>query len=736
MFPTALTSLRQWVVFSVRYLDNGKKKVMPFNPKASTVLKAASHSDSRTWGTFEEAQAAQEKDPSLYLGLALENLVGIDFDTAINESELANQTLIYNSVVSYTEQSMSGKGAHIICYGTIPYGVKRGHVEIYGRTEGVGSPRFFIMTGKPIPGRPTEVLDCNDIVNTIVKEAGDDRPFDIEHDEEQKRSDEDIYNQCVNSSNGAKFKQLWDGDFSDYSSQSEADFALLNFLAFATHNNEQTRRLFRLSRLGDRQKADRDDYLDSMIGRIRAEQHKPLVTFSPEFLKEPKIAPLAVVAHNTYSFPEGLVGEIAEYILATAYKPLPQIALVAAVGLVAGMAGRTYNISSTGLNLYLLILAPTGIGKEGGTAGAERIIHEVAKKFPSVLQFWGPGTFASGQGMIKQLVKTPCMVSFMGEFGHTLSNMCHPHATSAEVMTRKLYLELFNKSGPTARLGRMVYSDDAKNTAEVESPAYSVVADATPESVFEGLSDQAIEIGLVPRFLVVECNDKRPPTNRTSFGATPPDSLISKVEALAVRCMSMSANGTRQAIQVEHAAQEMLNDFDAEIDKHINDERDNAIRQIWSRSHLKALRLAGILAVGMNADTPYVRATEADWAINFVRADARIMSRYFRDGVGGGNMEQASKVRTAIVQLLRAEKTPKIMKEKNVITAQLLVTRLLHLTCFAKDRMGANRAAKETLAVLCDWGELRKLNPAETKEHILVGGESYAVQEMFQWPES
>lgn len=238
----------------------------------------------------------KEKDPDLHLGMSLENLIGIDFDHASNEAERKTQEIIYNKVVSYTERSLSGEGAHIICLGTIPNAVKRPHVEIYGRTNGVGSPRFFIMTGDHVEGRPKTVEDCNDVVNAIVAEDAKQRSTVVEHSEPEKHGDRSVYDLCRSYKNGDKFIELWEGRWEGmYRSQSEADYALVNMLAFVSPNNEQVKRMFRVSGLGQRKKAWREDYLDKQIGTIRAEQHPPEVDFTnfkqPPAISEPEPLP-------------------------------------------------------------------------------------------------------------------------------------------------------------------------------------------------------------------------------------------------------------------------------------------------------------------------------------------------------------------------------------------------------------------------------------------------------------
>ncbi len=721
MFPQELISRPQWVLVRVIITPGEPKDVMPYNPRN---LWKASPVDSRTWGTYEEARAKLEslKDKDFYLGFMLDGLVGIDLDNTDDPTELANQTRIYNSVVSYTERSISG-GVHIICHGSIPYSIKRNNVEIYG------GKRLFIMTGDHIEGRPTEILDCNDVVNAIVEQAGAERAPALEHSEPEKVTDKVIYDSCLSYTNGDRFKELWNGQWNiHYPSQSEADYALINMLAFVSHNNEQTKRLFRTSALGQRKKAMREDYLDSMIGQIRAEQN-PVIDFSK--FTAPPIEKEAKHITTDFKFPDGLVGEIAQYILDTSAKPIPQVALSGGLGLVCGIAGRTYNISDTGLNLYLLCIAKTAIGKEGAKQGMRRLIHEVAKKLPAAAQFVGPSRYASGQALVKRLESTPCMVSPMGEFGGTLKNICHPRATSSDVMWRDLFLELFNQSGPTDVLGEMVYSDTGKNTAAILSPAFSIVADATAVSIFENLSETTIEIGLVPRFLLIECPDFRPYTN-PDRGLPPTLQLVTRVEQLSLRCLSMGANNSRQPITMTPGAEEMLTLFDREIDDRINAQSDDIFRMLWSRSFIKAVRIAGAIAVGLDVDNPQVTESGATWALKLAREDAQSMTRRFSAGVGGGDPEQIKRLRTIIINTLKARKSPRKMKEKNVVSHGDIGPRAYAIACFKDDRLGAGNALDRALRALKNNGEIVEMSKQQTLEEFNFAGVCYFITKDFQ----
>jgi len=55
--------------------------------------------------------------------------------------------------------------------------------------------------------------------------------------------------------------------------------------------------------------------------------------------------------------PPGLMGMICDHALAGANLPLPEAAVAAAIGVMSGMAGRSYNFQGQGLNHYILLVA-------------------------------------------------------------------------------------------------------------------------------------------------------------------------------------------------------------------------------------------------------------------------------------------------------------------------------------------------------------------------------------------
>lgn len=241
--PTELYHLKQWVCWKKVKSPKGKDTKIPINPNTGGNAMANNPS---TWSDMMGATVACAKFNLDGIGFMLENgYFGIDLDDCSNE--LKNEFI--EQMQSYTEISQSGDGIHIICKGSLPVGPRRKQgIEMYDGN------RFFVMTGNKIGNY--EIEECTERVLPLYnKYLAKEKGKKIEEPIVSKPillSDNEILNKAQNSKNGIQFKMLFDGDWEslNYSSQSEADLALSNLLAFWTGRNiEQMDRLFRLSGL-------------------------------------------------------------------------------------------------------------------------------------------------------------------------------------------------------------------------------------------------------------------------------------------------------------------------------------------------------------------------------------------------------------------------------------------------------------------------------------------------------
>ena len=313
--------------------------------------------------------------------------------------------------------------------------------------------------------------------------------------------------------------------------------------------------------------------------------------------------------NNPYRYPpEGPLGELAEFIDRAATRPVAEIALAGAVAYMAGVVGRAYNVSGTGLNQYVLLLAETGRGKEGARSGINRFVsyaksgvwHDgnIPNQFPTIDEHLGPAEISSGQALLKYVGRSRSFVSIVGEFGHTIQRICHPRASSSDVMLRKVILDLYNQSGEHDVLQPTIYSDTAKNLDPVDSPAFSLFGETAPEALYPHLTESMIAIGLLPRFLPIIYEGPRVKQNLTNQGVVPTRALMQWFADLLEYTARLNASNKVVAVAISPSAYEFIGPqgyVDSFADGIINDgNQSRAVSELWNRAQLKTLKLAAL----------------------------------------------------------------------------------------------------------------------------------------------
>lgn len=741
--PEELKQLPQWV-------GAGENKV-PIDPKTGYT---ASVDDPSTWGTFEQACSCGAS----HIGFVFtkeDPYVFIDLDTGKKPELSKLHAEIVEHADSYTETSKSGTGSHIVIRGNMEHGLRADSqgIEIYPHG------RYMLATGWQYYGHG--IADGQELIDYLSTQINQSR-FEVGElvSEEATRTDEDLYSTICAAENGDKFLALWNGtwqNFPEYhDDHSRADLALATFLDFYTKDVEQVVRMFKYSKLyrpeKGRRGGDSTDYIIRTIKQARARNEAdcpPMVDASTlaqraqEVMankvpinpstpaQEPENEPL-----NQITFPPGLVGEIAQYIYTSAIRPVPEVALMGALAMTAGIVGRQYNVSGSGLNLYLILLAPTGTGKEGAGSGISNLMAKVRETVPSVDQFIGPAEFASGPALIKTLDNQPCLFSILGEFGLRMQAMADQRASGAEKTLQKALLNLYSKSGWHQTESSTAYSDREKNTKTLYAPALTIFGESTPETFFQGLSEQQVLSGLLPRFAFLEYTGGRPPRNRVSAFCDPDPGLVQRVADLAATAIQMQANAACASVIVDTYAQAVLDQFDEFCDYKINNGSE-VYKQLWNRAHLKALRLAGVVAVGINSYQPVITQDLAQWAVDFVKNDiSTIEARFDKNEVGDGEHRHESAVRKAVLDYLqmdmekrRSYKVPEKIIDQQIIPYTFIRRRLRLLSNFKEDRRGVTWAIQSALKDACDAGILQLVPPLTRKQEYGISSEVYIIGE-------
>lgn len=157
MIPKALMDIPQWV-------GTCNYSKLPFVPLTA---QAASVSDAQTWDTYDQVMRGISVGLFDLAGFVFNHngIVGIDIDDGYDADGLMTPMAaeVIRRFGSYTEKSRSGRGFHILVYGSLPFDGRNNRAGVEAYQKG----RYFIMTGKCV--RYTEIVENQPAIDWLVE---------------------------------------------------------------------------------------------------------------------------------------------------------------------------------------------------------------------------------------------------------------------------------------------------------------------------------------------------------------------------------------------------------------------------------------------------------------------------------------------------------------------------------------------------------------------------------------
>lgn len=684
--------------------------------------------------------------------------------------EFENYRKIMEYFDTYAEVSRSGKGLHLWFKGNIGAGCRRGGIELYTQE------RFLICTGKAINRKV--VADRQDkavLLAADMRQGKDENNYELV---ELEPVDEDwtVYERAQNAVNKNKFialAELGDWQGQNYPSQSEADLSLMSMFAFYSKSNEQCRRLFRLTSLGKREKANKNNYhLDRQLRIIRmrqeleekesranadqaaelvrqlnakmeAQQAAEQIQYNTQIPGQYEQTAQSVGKHPTVEnpaleWPPGIAGELAKYVYFASMRPVKEIAIVTALGALAGILGKAYNIPKSGLNMYFVLVARSAIGKEALHGGLSSIQLRLKNAgVPGGDKFFDFTNYVSGPSLVKAVVQNPCFINVNGEWGKQMRRMAMEANNSAMQTLKTQMTNLYQKSDSKSTVGGMGYSNKENNVASATGVAYSMIGESTPETFFESLTREMMEDGFLSRFNIVEYDGKRVPLNEYPVEDMD-NNLFQVLCTMTQHAFTLNSQYQTMMVGFSADAKEMLRAFDIECDDQINGSEDEAIRQIWNRAHLKVMRMAALLAVADNYLEPVVQFHHADWALALVRRDMNIMfSRWQQGAIGMDDETRIRRVVSFMVKYFGDKHIASSIKlhQMGIVPRSDIQKRVYSYAAFRNHRNGANVGLEQTLRVMLDMGLIVEVDKVAQTNAGFRGKGYFAAPELFTYLE-
>lgn len=684
--PQDLQALRQWICWRESEID-GKLTKLPLRPIDG---KLASVTNPLDWTDFDTAvQAAVYRNGIGFVFTASDPFVGIDLD---NKAANLDKTIEFQNILkyidTYVEISPSGKGFHAIARGVLPgSGRRKFGIEIYDKD------RFFTFTGNRISEhtcpqeRQAQIAEIFAHLAPIVTST----EF-LSKGEQQTITDDMVCDRAMRAANGDKFARLFRGDWeTDYGnkSQSEADFALINIIAFYSRNFDQTVRIFRQSKLGQREKAKRGAYVGGMVKRSfdRLTAPVPLVKLGPgpwfdanavEPWQPNKTAALAALAASSYQSPfiaidnlaqsappdtivaappgvsfdslppiPGLVGDLMRFTFASATFPVKEIAIASALTLASTLFSRTHRFGTNSLALYVLVLAKTSTGKSFGFDAQNKLRNELLRMFNNpqggpqyklrvdFLKSLFVQTFASAPAMTHHMLDNPSTLLQADEFVKDIKRMTGTYANGNDQGIYKELLKLTDVSKPGNAYIEAAYSKrgpngQQKDLRQVVSACLSIFATGTPSEFYDNLTPNMLNEGLIPRFLIFDYTGFMP--NENEQPAQPSRELLQKLETainIMLRKKDLMTGDLKDYIEItcDASALDFLKEWKRVCMHHIRVEQnmDSTAVGIWSRGAGRVVQIASLIAAGVNPNAPVITLQHAQIAREIVEHSIRFL---------------------------------------------------------------------------------------------------------------
>lgn len=689
--PIELRLMPRWT-FTGRECDGGLAKAPFYWCELEGKFKPLSTHDYHFCLTFDELEPMLAKHPDRGFGFVMVDGDGytcIDLDVKDDApiSATERQVQLVDGLDTYTEVSQSGTGLHLWLKGEVKGAIKTNELEVYSRE------RFIICTGNVYKDLPIAYDQAViDFFNARVDENAENFNF---VSAPQTKSDEEIMEAALAGDHSGKLGCLMSGDWQGYEDimrnqgaygftfdASQADSAFMTIITYYTRNVEQCKRLWRLSALSDikkrypgnvKEQQKKLKNLGTDYKLIRAikygvqkndtdAEHRRKLAEEAKLANEAILAKAKAVAKGSVEelvgtvapvggdlqYPPGMMGELARYFQSQSVKPIKDFAIAEALAVASGLFGRTYNISGTGLNMYLMMLAPSGSGKSALSKNPENLMTLLERSHGVIgaRQFVMSKRFTHENSMFQEFKERSQFCQCLSEFGKVFKNMVSENNSGGALATvRECMTDMYSKSGQFDVAGGMRYATSERSVDLGYAVGYSFLGESVPEPFFDSITPDMFTDGFMSRFLIMHYKGNVP--YDTIYQAQePPQHLLQHLIQCAtgaVRALvDINAVPVTQ-VGLDAYSGKWFADFSRECTDKVNEHGTSpVIASLWTRANLKTLKLAALLATMDCPSRPVIERIHIDWAYDFVMRHNYLVYSSVRDGLLANTSESES----------------------------------------------------------------------------------------------
>jgi hypothetical protein len=320
---------------------------------------------------------------------------------------------------------------------------------------------------------------------------------------------------------------------------------------------------------------------------------------------------------------DGALELMVDYILASAVRPQPILAIGASLCALGALMGRKYKTpTNLRTNLYVIGMAGSGGGKDHARGAIKEALIAAGLQ-----RYLGGNRLASGSGLLTALYRQPSSLFQIDEFGQFLGSIVSKrHAPKYLAEIWDLLTELYTSAGGTF-FGAEYADQKQRPRQDIAQPCCCVHATTVPEPFWAALQEGAMIDGSLARFLVFQTDDDVPDrNNRPKPVADVPANLIDALQAIAAGVPGHGRGNLATVVEgpmigpdpylvamapdAEQLFDALDQDLTARQREAIGTDRSAVLARVWENTAKVAL----IKAVSANPQAPLIRLEDAEWA--------------------------------------------------------------------------------------------------------------------------
>ena len=345
-----------------------------------------------------------------------------------------------------------------------------------------------------------------------------------------------------------------------------------------------------------------------------AEAAAGLVETPPATPAEP-LPPVSLLSFDPTDLP-GLIGDTVRWIVSSAVKPQPELALLNTIAALGAVFGRRYKSPlSTCTNVYMVGIAATVSGKDHSRKQIKQLLV-----LAGLEQYMGSDGVRSGVGVIKSLLTKPSQVMHLDEFGMLLQAVADIKGAHYMRAFGKNLLELYSSAGSSIDIGAV--ADVKAQDIIIHQPSLCIYGTTTLETYVPALNRASISSGTLNRFVVLPSAAERPIRRRFIENPDPPPALVEAWRALATKIPLWSGAIRADQQTVDWAGcEDRIFDLGLFEDEQF-DRSPHGTGALWGRYRENVIKIAMISALSRGS---VIQHYDLDLAESIVRPSVRYM---------------------------------------------------------------------------------------------------------------